>query len=109
MQVQLHILTGVGNPARNRTHGFIAEIGGLQRLDEERCTNPGLGQAVEQEAEPVLAAVDSAQNDWFGYRGQRWIGEIPADAEFRVDGEANLGRPLRACDVHLSLRDAALR
>src|SRR5215469_3159100 len=91
MQVQLHIVPGFGNPSRNAAHRFVAEIGGLQRLDEEGSLHPELGKAVEQKTEPMFLATGRPKHDGFRDRGQFRMLEIAADTEFGVDRDADFG------------------
>ena len=91
MQVQLDIVPGFGNPSRNAAHRFVAEIGSLQRFDEEGGLHPELGKAVEQKTEPMFLAPDRPKNDRFRDRGQFRMLEIAADAEFGIDRDADFG------------------
>jgi hypothetical protein len=56
MNVQLEIVAGFGDGARDAAHQRDAEIVGLTGLDEESRRQPRLRQRIDQETEPVRAA-----------------------------------------------------
>ena len=90
MQMQLHVVPGIGYPPPNLPHRFITEVGGLQSFNEESGADVKLCKTIEHKTEAVFLSGDRPQNNGFGDRSHFWITKITTDAEFGVYSYTNL-------------------
>jgi hypothetical protein len=90
MQMQLHIVSRIGDPPRDLPHRFIAKVGRLQSFDKEGGADPELRKAIEHKAEAVFLSSDRPQNNGFADGSHFRVIEIAANAELGVYGYADL-------------------
>src|SRR5215469_18223561 len=85
MQMQLRIVSSLGDPSGDAPHRFVAEISCLQRFDKEGGLDPEFGKTVEQKPQPFFLFSNPPQYNRLGDRCQCRVLEISPYAAANVE------------------------
>src|SRR5580658_2901513 len=90
MEVELNIVTAAGYTVDESPHRQVAEKAGLQGLHEKCRSNASICEAIQKEAESLLATFHRVSHCLLANRpASERLRECPGNIKLRVDRDAN--------------------